>query len=844
MHRSILATFLIVLTALLLCICFPHRIAIGQESRDLGGLELGPVSAGPNAGVRPGSPYFVRVRVSNTSAIQKSGKIVCKFSEYPSEETAYAVQLAAGQSRIFELPLLVPKKLNAEVLHIQVLLLGTEGGREVILEKKGKPMTETLVASVGRESIVAAMAVEPESRTTLQWRWPNYDLYESVEMVLGAKVGAGYSRRMLRIEEEGLPDAMAWDVVDCLVLADESMLANPVNQSMLKRWILGGGRLWVMLDRVRSEYVTPLLELDQLIATLDETELMSGVVETINSPSLPKDQRLFVPKDQRLFDSVVPLRLKRITQIGGSVTHLLEGWPLAVWYPVGRGEVLVTTMSPRGWIQPRKLTDETTDEKRTAFQIRPWGLELGPRFFQSRASSRIVSSMIDSNYPLRQIGNPIISKSIVSWALGSFVGILCGFGLYQWRFGSSSRMGWMAPLLSGLGCVPIVLASLWVRSEIFETSGRLQFVDVAPDGASANIRETTAVYLNDSTNMQLESEIESRVEPIASADLGVRQWIWSDMQKWSWSSQNWPTGVWRALYGYSRVTQGLVVNGSLHEDGLHLQVPASLPTPLEDPILSFERGTQSLCKSLGDRMWGVDSSQIAEGDRWVTGTLISDEQLRRVEIYQAVFEKNKGIESRNRRVLYGFTDLWSGGPEWDRSLINRGSALVSMPIRLHRPKVGSKIQIPHSLLTGEALHEGGVRTTAFNQDTGRWVLDAPSASTARVRYRVPPEVLPLQITSLKIELMTNAPQRTFTLSRFDKDKMEEVVRLESPSIPWSKTFTATSDLPKHTDGYVDFQVMVSARLESDAGFDQVVNWGIEYLRVQINGVVLSPGAAR
>ena len=237
-------------------------------------------------------------------------------------------------------------------------------------------------------------------------------------------------------------------------------------------------------------------------------------------------------------------------------------------------------------------------------------------------------------------------------------------------------------------------------------------------------------------------------------------------------------------------------------------------------------------------MWAADPDQVGNGDRWIAGTLITDEQMRRVEIYRSIFEKNKGFESRNRRTLYGFTDLWQGGPTWDHTLINRGTALVSMPIRLIRPEPGSEVLIPHSLMSAEALHDENRRTTAFNADTGRWIKDTPIAATARVRYRVPAEILPFKIDSLSIELMVNAPQRTFTLSRVSENKVTEIVRIEGPSNPWSRTFTDQAELPSPEDGYVDFQLEVSSRTGANAGFEQVVNWGIEYVRVYANGVVL------
>ena len=83
-----------------------------QELQSAGGLELVSFTAGPNAGLKPGALYFVRAIVSNKGASEEVAKLVCKFSEYPTEETTFEIRLRAGESRTYELPLLVPKKLE------------------------------------------------------------------------------------------------------------------------------------------------------------------------------------------------------------------------------------------------------------------------------------------------------------------------------------------------------------------------------------------------------------------------------------------------------------------------------------------------------------------------------------------------------------------------------------------------------------------------------------------------------------------------------------------------------------------------------------------------------------
>ena len=54
-----------------------------------------------------------------------------------------------------------------------------------------------------------------------------------------------------------LPEA--FDGIDHLVLASNRLADDPVGVRAVRQWLMRGGRLWVLLDRVDPDVLAPLL---------------------------------------------------------------------------------------------------------------------------------------------------------------------------------------------------------------------------------------------------------------------------------------------------------------------------------------------------------------------------------------------------------------------------------------------------------------------------------------------------------------------------------------------------------------------------------------------------------
>ncbi len=353
---------------------------------------------------------------------------------------------------------------------------------------------------------------------------------------------------------------------------------------------------------------------------------------------------------------------------------------------------------------------------------------------------------------------------------------------------------------------------------------------------SASIREQGVLYLDAQRDMQLSSTIDGHAWADASVQSGIRRFTTQDFQEWQLSNTAWPPGTWRYTAAYAKSTQDLTATGSLSEAGLRIELPAGLEL-FDDPVLSCVPG----CPMVGTRDGSAitaDGSLLATDDRWIAGTLITDEQQRRLEVYREFFKPDDRVPTLARAV-YGWTEHWDTAVWSEPSLQPAGSALVALPIRLLRPQPNTELLIPFGLVRIRKNQDLLSRTSVYSDVSGKWTPEVSLAVNSNLQLVLPPEVLPFQADSLNIELDIKAPRRTVRLlSRPDDGGQAiEIVRLEAPSIPWQTRVTDPRILADARDGVLDIELEVSDRNDEGqkGGANSVVTWQIDSFRVSLRG---------
>jgi hypothetical protein len=129
----------------------------------------------------------------------------------------------------------------------------------------------------------------------------------------------------------------------------------------------------------------------------------------LESVDLVKRERIKEPCD---FED--PVDFVRIVHSSRDVVSWVDGWPAAFWVPFGEGEVLITTLGPRGWRAPK------TERPTIALQT------IAGRLFANR-EGRVDPQAFQSSLQ-QQIGYRVPSRSIAMSVLGGYCFALLASG--------------------------------------------------------------------------------------------------------------------------------------------------------------------------------------------------------------------------------------------------------------------------------------------------------------------------------------------------------------------------------------------------------------------------------
>ena len=797
------------------------------------GLRLESITRATQTRVIPGSTVVIAAMLKNTSEVLAEGRVVAVVDGDTAEVSERIVRLAPKTAERILLYVQIPKTVAGKSsVDIECTLYVKDGSRDVVQTQNGQPGRRDIPLSVDRLPSLAAVVMDPEPNAIPYWYWPKPGPSDSYELAIATRVDSGNTRQTANYDATELPaSSLDWSIADVIMIGEKRALDDAAFVESLKRYIASGGRVWVMLDRVDTEAIRPLLGSGQMCETVDEIEVNKFVVTRSNSSTS------FIESD-RTVESVDPFVFKRVVHSGGRVSHSIGEWPAAIWMPVGYGEILLTTLECGAWTKTRK--DPSLDLLyQCEFETHDWAKDLASEIndlrrtlpFSEKHSIREGFELGD--YALQQIGNPIVPRSWVASALAGFCTLLALVGAWRIWAGELSLIGVFAPIAAFIFGGILVVASTYVRKDTPESDSRLQLVQVTDDGMAALVREQGAVHIESSSDMSLVSEVDGIARIDQGMKTGIKRFVMTDFQKWQIENTTWQGGTWQFDTSYTLPVSDKYVKAVLNDKGVDLQLP-ELPSPLEDPVLAYGLGHPMICSSNGDNLF-ADGQLQADGGRWISGTIISDEQQRRLDIYDKFFSAGERMAQLSN-VLYGWTGPWPGGPKWSKELEIKGAALVALPVRVQRPAEGEEVFVPHGLIPIRRNPSATGQTFAFDPSIGKWQQDGlQNQLMAEMQFVMPTELVPFKASSLEFEFDITAPSRTVRLvGKSLTGSPIEIVKLENPSIPWKATITDPELLQSFEDGFLDVLVEVSERKDSG---NNVLEWKIQRLQVSARGAV-------
>ncbi len=806
--------------------------SIRKPNESYEGFSISSLTISPQTRATPGGILVMRCIVNNSGKSPAAGYLVGRIDGQTGEEDRRRIELKAGEAKTYDMQLRLASVLPKPKVDVEVTLNVIQGDREVMVQKGDQPVISTLTLQVPQERNFTGVAMDPEPPTVVYWRWPDAKPYFTYELAIASRIDASLSRSCLILDSEPLPLNMAdWKSINLLIVASPVVFDDAANVAVMRQFLQSGGRIWIMLDSIDTDAIADLLPEDQQIETVGTVELNRFEVE-VEVPGYS-----FAPNDTTV-DRDDCVKMKRVVTNGGEVTHKVEGWPAAIWMNVGRGRLLLTTVSGSGWLEYRRTQKSSDPVLQSEFMLPIWAIGFSNDIHDLK--TRLPLSLGEEKYPIDRIGNPVVSRSLVAFVLMAFCICLIAFGCWHVFSGGSNRLGLVAPALAIASSVPLIAAAMLQRRDIPTMSTSLQFVH--NDSVSgAILREGAAVYSNESQAMELVGKGDGFAVPSPNIETGIRSVVIDDFQSWRMTNSAWPSGTWRYKTQLALPEISLFAQSHLTKEGLSIELPPvstkGLPSPLQDIVVNMVPGAQSLGKLVdGNKRLLVDGELPAEGERWTTDTIVSDEQRRRSEVYAKLFQDAKEAHI-STRTLCGWTDLWPQSPQWDVDMEHRGTAMVNLPIRVAIPPAGSEIRIPYSLIKIEHATTNSP-TSVFSQETGKFINEATMATDAEFAFILPAEAVPLDAKSMTIDWDIKAPGRKVRLSCVCDEGPVELVALQGPSIPWKSRIDDPRVLKDLRDGRLVLRIEISGGDESESAQNSFVSWRIKHLRLNVDGRTL------
>ncbi len=467
------------------------------ESTSRAGLVFTSLTRTSQGRARAGSLVTLRAGVRNSADHSAEGVLVSKVTDHPGEEFRRSFQLNAREEKSFTLAVRVPDTPTATAIEVAVTLNVLEGGREVMLMRRDdEPASQTIRFPLVSNEVLTALAMDDAPPEEAYWRWPKAEKYATYELAVTTRVEASLNRICAMLDDGPFPLNMSdWDSLDVLVISAPYVFDDAAAIAAIQQFMQHGGRVWIMLDRIESSAIRDLLVGAQQCETLDTVELNRFVVDI---PGRSLDE------SDRIVDRENPVRLKRVLQQGGQVTHSVEGWPIAIWYPVGSGELLLTTLDSDAWLLPNSIHRSPDPLSQSNFKLPLWASAFGSSVQTQKATTPLATG--DVGYPVELIGNPVVSFRLVAAVLFGFCFILIAFGL--WRLISGRDLNWIggfAPTIALVACVPMIVVALGMRRDIPAMITKLQLIELGQSGGG-RLREIAAVYSNQNQAMTLSSD--------------------------------------------------------------------------------------------------------------------------------------------------------------------------------------------------------------------------------------------------------------------------------------------------------------------------------------------------
>ncbi len=696
---------------------------------------------------------------------------------------------------------------NQKFFESQTLVYSTEGGTETLATDEVGAQKFDHSFRVAHDIPVTAFISQPEPEPADDRIWAT-----TTDFILTARYDRNLFLNWVAFTDPQLPaEEVLLDVLDHLIVADDRLVNDQAGAAAVRRWVAGGGNLWIVGDQVSPELISVLLGDEASLTVVDRVGLTH--VDVVRPNNLRQEAAFSRDLDR-------PAEHVRVLHENVEVAYEVNGWPAAVWKKYGQGQILVTLLSGDGWVRDRFQTASDGSSSRrsisgedpiyqTNFLPCDPLVELSTRFFVPRALPLIPTAVAEEQVQ-QLIGYRIPGRATIVGVLLAFTALLPLLASRFSKQGSLEKLGLAVPLVAVLVSGGLLFLGMKGRADVPATTAIVQFVQAVPGTDEIWTTGQAGQFSSTGEPMKLAGSGGGWMVPAsAGAQGGNQRIIWSDLDEWAWEGLPEIPGL-RTVAFHASGRSGQSVTASAIPDAQGLTGRITLPPNLEPTDAIIDTGVGRLGVEIAADGSFV-ANQVLGATQYLSADVLSDQQQQRQSILSQILKRDIEKAHSSQATLIVWTRPWAAGLSTVEA-DTVGSALVTMPLYYGRPAAGTLVHIPSPLLP---LHEvigpdGESPNGLFNVRKGEWI-ERTGATSTWFGFDLPKALLPLEIESAEVTFKVRGPVGKLVLSTFEEGRVAVRKTWDAPVGTLQHTLTTADHLALDPQGR--FLMKIQAGLE-------------------------------
>lgn len=640
-------------------------------------------------------------------------------------------------------PALVPHVASdkAASINISSLVIERAAGAEVLLKSESGQLRHDRSMLLTQPSRITGIVYGSSGVSEVP--------QDVMDLVIGCRAVQKLTNKVTILADDFLPsDETTLRYLDHLVIADNRLTDDYAALAAVRRWLHGGGRLWVMLDRVNQEFLERLLGDDFEGHVADRVGLTAVRVDVAPSLRYPDGESGEVLN----FDE--PVDMARLVVTGMKVSNTVDGWPAALSMPYGEGRLSITTLGPRAWIKPTPpgMFPANSPLANTAYVPRTPMEELSTSLLANRESPLLMSDDFES------LAREYISYKIPNWSL--IAGMMSGFlatllvvGGVLWRLQRLEHFGWSGSLLAALVGLAFLGIGQANRRGVPSTESTVQLAQVISGTDDVRSQGAVAVYRPEPSPAPIQTNHGGLIEIDAKgAEGATRRMITTDLQSFYWDGLPQPSGL--RLYSESTSNANprrYEAHATLNAQGLSGRFAGSIGAG-EDVMLTTQFGRVGLKKS-ADGTWSGGIEEILAPNQYIAASFLGAEQERRLRILEKLFASKTWKKLQQRPQLLVWLKDGPQGFLFGDGLTQQGQTLLVLPAELTRPATGTEMLIPAPLISYSTRRppDGSLPAGCWDDNLVEWQKRSGHCTTW-LSFQIPRTLLPAKAIKGRLEV--------------------------------------------------------------------------------------------